>query len=208
MESELRLSHGDDNDIGVDDATSYTYNMGGSLSRLWEIPWVKAFLVLLVVALIGILVWYFTKGSGSKSWTNDEIQEAVNQFIGDGRMSYAEPLMRCIITEISKGISYEDYSAKSATEKAQYIANHVGDLGSCLGKKGAWSSVLKDFVKQTMLLIKLSEECTNCIVKNMEKEIDPVVIIQDMMSGSTTGLAELAAQIIEFCKDECKGDDS
>lgn len=126
------------------------------------------------------------------NWTDAQKTE-LDSRIYDTKDPLPLSIKNCIRNAIISNISYDDFKSQSFDKVMFFIIKKV----QCLGTIGNWDNDYKNYI-ESMLEIKFSKACTNCIIDSLEKILDPVDAI-----AKVKDITYLENIIINNCSSEC-----
>jgi hypothetical protein len=134
--------------------------------------------------------------SGSlQPWTGDQLTRSLDllRSILSPNMKKDKKLIECLISELSRTMSFKDFINQNDKQRIQ----------SVLGVKGNWSSCMKKDLMEQLLSLKdpkpLSPPCVLCIIGTLEQKYSPF----DISNMKTEDLKTVMKTVIMSCE-PCK----
>jgi len=151
-------------------------------------------LLAFVISIIFLLTHKDDKDNNTNkyNWTDAQKTELDNE-IYDTKDPLPLSIKNCIRNSIISNISYDDFKNQSFDKVMFFILKKA----QCLGTIGNWDNDYKNYI-ESILEIKLSKACTNCIIDSLEKILDPVEAITKIKD-----ITYLESIVINNCSSDC-----
>ena len=126
-------------------------------------------------------------------WTGDELSLVLKMLKSKGPGTPPDDVLECIVSNLSRVISYKDLMSKSEEEQKNLIKK-AGNI-CLLGVKGKWTALFKKEILN-ILMKKMNGGCALCMLETAEQNYDPTQINEN-------NLPQIITSFMTHCKDYC-----
>ena len=126
-------------------------------------------------------------------WTGDELSLVLKMLKSKGPGTPPDDVLECIVSNLSRVISYKDLMSKSEEEQKN-LTKKAGNI-CLLGVKGKWTILFKGEILNG-LMKKMNGGCALCMLEKAEQNYDPTQINEN-------NLPQIITSFMTHCKDYC-----
>ena len=103
-------------------------------------------------------------------WTGDELSLVLKMLKSKGPGTPPDDVLECIVSELSRVISYKDFMNKTYEEQLSLVNRKC-----LLGVKGRWSDLFKKSIMKVIMgqYKNMSSVCLLCLINTAEIKYDP-----------------------------------
>ena len=152
----------------------------------------KIIIAILILVVFGLVLYLCLRKNTCQPclqpWTGDQLNTSFDLFRSI-LPTEENKMLKCLISELSRKMSFKDFLAQNNTER----------LESILGVKGNWSNCMKNSLMENLLSIKkpkaLSNDCVKCIIGTLEQQYSPI----DITNMKKEDLENIMKTVIMSC---------